>query len=338
MSLVRIDDTDNEWRRDHDDGSDSDEVFYAPEEGDDDDSSELSSLAGSGSEESVDGENYFYADDPEIKPDSSIFKRAVLVAITAGCFVLVLVCISLVLLLVPEKNNNSSSTEPIVEGPYIHDLKVEIKDRQCSYKTINPPGCTSDVNDLIGCQIGCGLEKLECGLNVTVSWEDIAITQDQQWIYLFATVDAEHWWQTGFAQPLLTSDPTANTTSGQAVIRDGCFGAPYQVVTVVACLSTETIKKGDEFHWFPKNSCNATYGICIPTNDVALLPSSECDGEEWIGNDFVETWDAPYWSAASSLRPAWGLLPLLTLLSFVCGWDALRQFSCARMDSANGWC
>jgi len=332
-SLVRIDDTEDERNRRYSEEEDSDDIFY-PSGEEDDDSTELSSLAGSGSEESVDGESYFYADDPVIQPDNRVFKRALLVLLSISFCVIVLVLASLLLIFLPSRGEDDSD-RVVVEGPYQHNLRVSIPDRECSYDVHSPMGCTADVNDVIGCQVGCGFTDLglQCGLNVTLEWRDVNVTDFNQWIYLMATIDGEHWWQTGFAQPLLAGGPIIignqtvevddddeHRTSGEVVITDGCFGSPYQELIVVACLSSEEITKGKFFHWFPKDLCNATYGICIPTNNVALLPHDQCNGEEWEGNTFESKWNAPYWSSASMVMPLPMITAAMTMMVVLGGW------------------
>ena len=249
------------------------------------------------------GGHYYFVDEPESmisSVNSATTKRVVFVGMALFAFVSVIIGALFLFWIIP------NSQPYTVKPPYLHDnLEIAIADSNCMYgiqQPTEPPTvpCTPAQNDLTGCQVGCGLvdankcSTCQCGLTVTVSWKAINVTAEPQWIYLLASTSGLSYWQTGFAQPVLQQqiDPDTGLASGTADIKDGCFSQPYQVVNIVACLSSRKLKNL-VFSNFPVNHCNVTKGLCIATNNVALRgPSPACQGNDWIGNSYIDTWPA----------------------------------------------
>ena len=74
----------------------------------------------------------------------------------------------------------------------------------CNLNYTVPDGCNSKINELEGCITGCYLSETEgdCGLTFNVNYTDIPRTKDLSKIYLLATADGTHFWQTGRPLPI----------------------------------------------------------------------------------------------------------------------------------------
>jgi hypothetical protein len=225
-------------------------------------------------------DNYYFVDEPEISigTGAATTKRALFVGLSLLLIAVVIVAALFMFWIIPNNVVESIKVKP----PYQHKqlaLDVVNGTTSCMYGIQypqTPSSCTPKQNDLIGCQVGCGIVDdcgtCQCGLSIRVSWSNVNYTRDPQYIYLLASLDGIEYWQTGFAQPVLKQsvNRTNGLVSGEATITDGCFGMPFQVINVVACMSSRSITKGRVFPAFPINHCNVTHGICIATNDVAL--------------------------------------------------------------------
>jgi len=176
--------------------------------------------------------------------------------------------------------------------------------------------CTSDTCSLIierqeGCCLGCP-SRLDnplddnCNFNVTVGWFNITELTIRQRVYLFASLDGEHFYQTGFAPPVVQKDDTfglipvlhgnatvlENTTisfANESVIPNACFSTANQEILLVGCLSPYALFDFS-FKGFPAQYCTSFRGICYNTNNALISPMKGCvqvpgkDYFEWEGN------------------------------------------------------
>eukprot|EP01095_Lingulamoeba_sp_RSL-Kostka_P007284 TRINITY_DN2302_c0_g1_i1.p1 TRINITY_DN2302_c0_g1~~TRINITY_DN2302_c0_g1_i1.p1 ORF type:complete len:336 (-),score=80.41 TRINITY_DN2302_c0_g1_i1:117-1124(-) len=188
---------------------------------------------------------------------------------------------------------------------YDHNMvHVDIPPRKCLLNsTCETDGreCTQLENSL-GCCVGCPIEKEpQCGLNVTISWHQVPLSKDKQRIWLLVTQDGYHWYSTGFA-PYVTGNPNYDRNDNRSVVSgvhsvtDGCYGNPYNYISVVACLSTYDLNERNFFN-FPIQLCNSTYGVCFSTDNVAVDPIRVCPNNVWEGNNFISEWDTKEWDS-----------------------------------------
>jgi len=157
---------------------------------------------------------------------------------------------------------------------------------------------------LTGCCWGCGIADT-CSFPVTVNWTNVEIGKARLRIWLFATLDGNFFFQSGYA-------PVVANTTGYGIVGDGCFGETGHPMILIACLSDLAL---DNFasEGFPAGHCLSTYGICTVSGGALVDPLTPClPNSQWIANTYVNSWPGPLYSAASGNKPY-----ILTILGVI---------------------
>lgn len=101
-----------------------------------------------------------------------------------------------------------------------------------------------------------GVPPGDCCLTITIQWENIEPSDGR--IYLLATVGGDKWWIPGTA--IL---PTQQT--GQGYITDGSYSKPRLLVTLFACLTSETYPPGQGFDGRPTSCTLSSPDVLMQT-------------------------------------------------------------------------
>lgn len=101
---------------------------------------------------------------------------------------------------------NNQSEEPPKYNVTLFNSTMSIApaSTQCYLNYTVPPDCNGKLNEITGCISGCYLSQTQgdCGIFMNINYTDIPRTEKVSKIYLFASADGTHFWQTGRALPI----------------------------------------------------------------------------------------------------------------------------------------
>ena len=177
-------------------------------------------------------------------------------------------------------------------------IEIEVPITRCSYEYYCPttPLCSPELDQLIGCCSGCDQGPSgECGLNVTVNYFNIPRTNvtSPPLIYLLATTDGTHFWQTGtpiFVQGVTNSGAGNNLggmeyTNSTGKITNGCYGKPRSIA-ILGCLTFYNLTDVQFNTGIPDDTCLVLGGSCSRLNNVWQRSVPGCVGNIWVGSGF----------------------------------------------------
>jgi len=245
---------------------------------------------------------YFNKDDrPKI---GRVNKRVV----GCGLFILLIICaiIATIFVLVP-------STDSTDDVDFDHDMVYVRLGKKtpgvCQYARTCLKDCGRTIERQQGCCLGCPTRQDDplddnCNFNVSVGWNNVKALDLRQRVYLFASLDGNTFYQTGFAPPVVKKGAeyvvVENTNivlpngsyplvkeivndPNESTVPNACFSTANQQVIVVACLSEYDLFDM-AFDGFPGLWCNSFNGSCFNTNNAIVKDLDVCEKGLWTGN------------------------------------------------------
>jgi len=267
---------------------------------------------------------YFGKDDrPKI---GRVNKRVV----GCGLFILLLMSaiIATIFILVPSTN----SEEDVKFDHNMVYVRLSLKNPGvCQYTRACLPDCPRTIERQTGCCIGCPERLVDplddnCNFNVSVGWQNIKALDLRQRIYLFASLDGNTFFQTGYAPPVVTKkaeynlvvdpnnpvapDGTPNLLKelvnlpNESTVPNTCLSTANQQVILVACLSQYDLFD-KAFSGFPGTYCNSFNGSCINTNNAVVKDMDVCKNGLWQGNKYnsKSQWDKEFSGHTALVKP-----------------------------------